>query len=543
MLHSLAARGLTFGLLVSLLPLAGCGQARDEAAAVEESSGAPKEFTVVTYNVENLFDADGLAAFNDYVESDAAHTYSPRHVLNKLRGVSATLKTFNNGQGPEVIAFNEIEMDFSPDSKVADYPAFLGKYQDTTVEKMLTTGLNDEIRGLPAEALLLKHLADEGMTGYAVAIGEDKPDLKALTGESTGRVKAQKNVLFSKFPIASQRSHPTEDARDILETELSVDGQPFYIFVNHWKSGASSTESEQTRRANARTLRERLDQLFAVDPAADILVAGDFNSQYDQSQAYPFMGETAVNDILGSQGDELATATATNYSLYNLWYELPLEERKSDHFRGNWGTLMQKMISPGLYDFRGVQYVDNSFEVVILDGHNAHTPLQIPKRWSNAAGGSGVSDHFPVAARLRVVPDDEADRRKELLNPGTEEETSEPLRVGFEDLTAGQVPVFTAAMASQPGAYDGGIYLIRGKVTVENPLTVEVAGQPFRLWSRDLDLRKHMQTYPEGAEVEFLGELGMHRGNWQFLVHDPGWLIKEPVAPQAAGRGARSATP
>ena len=32
--YPLAVRSLTFGLLASLLPLAGCGQARDEAAAV-----------------------------------------------------------------------------------------------------------------------------------------------------------------------------------------------------------------------------------------------------------------------------------------------------------------------------------------------------------------------------------------------------------------------------------------------------------------------------------------------------------------------------
>ncbi len=501
--------------VLAFLPLAvGCSK------PVSDDS---TEFTVLTYNVEHLFDVDGIAVYSDLVETDDENTYSPGHLLRKLQAISTTLKTFHDGAGPEIIAFNEFEIDFTPESTVTDYAAFLEQYRGTTAERMLTVELDDEIRGLPAEALLLKHLQDEGLTGYHVAIGADEP--------VEGGRRAHKNALFSKFPVLEVRSHPTTQARDILETKLDIEGHPFYIFTNHWKAGASSSESEQTRRDNARTLRDRVEAILAEDPAADILLAGDFNSQYNQSQAYPFMGETAVNDILGSQGDELATATATNYSLYNLWYELPLEERKSDHFRGNWGTLMQKMITPGLYDFRGVQYVDNSFEVVILDGHNAHTPLQIPKRWSNAAGGSGVSDHFPVAARFRVVPDDEADRRKELRDPGTEDGTSEPLRVGFEDLTAGQVPVFTAAMASQPGAYDGGIFLIRGTVTVENPLTVEVAGQPFLLWSRDLDLRKHMQTYPEGAEVEFLGEPGMHRGNWQFLVHDPGWLVKEPVAP------------
>lgn len=504
-------------VVVALL-LAACS--RPVTPSEPTTIDTPSEFTVVTYNVEHLFDVDGIAVYEDLVETDDVNTYSPGHLLRKVRVIADTLKTFNDGAGPEVIAFNEIEIDFTPESAITDYAAFLDEYRDTTAEEMLTTGLDDTIRGLPAEAILLKHLEDEGLTGYQIAIGDDPPD-------PDGR-RAHKNALFSRFPIAEVRSHPTTQARDILETQLDVDGHPFYIFTNHWKSGASSTESEQARRENARTLRQRIDEILSADPSADILLTGDFNSQYNQSQAYPFMKETGVNDILGSQGDELATATATNYSLYNLWYELPPDERKSDHFRGNWGTLMQKMITPGLYDFRGVQYVDNSFAVVILDGLNAHTPLQIPKRWSNAAGGSGASDHFPIAARFRVVPDGETGRRKDLVNPGTDDGRAEPLPVGFEDLSPSDTPAFTAAMAQDPGPHDGGIFLVRGRVSVENPQTLEVHGRPFLLWSRDLELRKHMQTYPLDGRVELIGELGMHRGRWQFLVNNRNWLIKEP---------------
>ena len=526
MMEPRTTRALIFALLVSLLPLAGCGRAADETSVLEEASGRPEEFSVVTYNVENLFDADGLAVFEDYVESDADHSYSPRHILNKLRGISDVLKTFGDGQGPEVIAFSEIEIDFSPDSKVTDYAAFLQKYEGTTVEKMLTTELNDEIRGLPAEALLLKHLADEGMTGYVVAIGQDEPDLQALSNGSASRRKAQKNVLFSKFPIASQRSHPTEDARDILEAELSIEGHSFYVFVNHWKSGASSTESEQTRRANARTLRERVGQIFSDDPSADILLAGDFNSHHNQSQRYPRMAPTGLNDILGSQGREAASAAATEFSLYNLWYELPLTERRSDHHQGLWGTLMQKMITPGLYDYNGIQYVDNSFEVVLVDGVNVHTALRLPRRWSNAGEGSGTSDHFPVAARFRVVTEGDKVRRWELANPKRDDASSEALRVGYETLKPGRLAAFTGHVAQNPSNHVGDFFLVKGRISRQKPLTVEVAGDNFLLWSHDFDLRREMQRFPVETEIEFIGQLGLHRGKWQLVVEQPAWLLK-----------------
>lgn len=490
-----------------------------------------REFDVLTYNVENLFDADKVAIFEDYAETGSPDGYSPAKLLGKLQTIGKVLKSFNNGQGPEVACFNEIEMDFTPDSNVTDYKAFLERYKNTTVDKMLTTQLNDEIRGLPSEALLLKYLTDQGMTGYSVAIGADKPDFAALALDDRKiHKKGQKSAVFSKFPITETLSHPTPDARDILEVKLDVDGHPFRVFVNHWKSGAGDFNSEQSRRFNAKTLRTRVEEILREDPSADILLAGDFNSQYNQSQIYPFMGETGVNDVLGSQGDEAATAGAKGYSLYNLWYELPPEARHSDEFDGKWGTLIQQMITPGLFDENGVQYEDKSFHVVMLDGVNTRTPLRLPKRWSNAGAGGGASDHFPVASRYRTVDANNKSERMKLENPGKNDGPSELFSVGFEGLKPAQVPEITSQVAADPAPHVGEIMKVRAVVAGRKPLTVEASGRKFQLWSPDVSLRKRMQKFPAGSEVEFLGELDMHKGEFQFVVQVPQWILAEPAS-------------
>lgn len=483
-----------------------------------------KEFSVVTYNVEHLFDADRVAVFEDLDETNKEHSYSPMHLLGKLQGISKTLKSFNDGQGPEVVAFNELEIDFTPESSVEDLPSFLEKHQKTTVEKMLTSDINDEVRGLPVEALLLKHLADEGLGVYEVAIGADAPAAEGSKGQ-----KAHKNALFSKFPIKSVRSHPTVQARDILEVEIDVDGSPLHVFVNHWKSGASSTESENIRRDNARVVRHRLQELFQKDPSADVIVTGDFNSNYNQSQAFPYMGKTALNDILGSTGDEKSVAAARGYSLYNLWYELPRDQRKSDQHQGHWGTLMQTMISPGLYDFRGVQYVDDSFEPVILEGINVRTPLGLPKRWSNAGTGSGASDHFPVAARFRTVADNDPVKRQVLPKSGRPDHKHSPLAVGYDTLKPGQLEAFTPDMARRSAAHIGEIFRVRGAVVSLKPVTIEVNGYRFQLWSWDVALRKDLQQLPKDSIVQFIGELSLHRGQWQFVIQDKSWMPDTPA--------------
>ncbi len=489
-----------------------------------------KEFTVVTYNVENLFDADKIAIYDDYVETGEPDAYNPAKMVGKLRSIGEVLKTFNNGQGPEVVAFSEIEMDFTPESSIPDYAAFLEKYKDTTAEKMLTTGLNDEIRGLPAEALLLKHLEDIGLKGYHMAIGADKPDFEALAStDKTIHKKGQKNALFTKFPIKDVQSHPAKDARDILEVTLDVDGHPFTVFVNHWKSGAGNPAEEETRRDNAKTLRDRVEEILAKDPSADILLVGDFNSQYNQSLAYPAMGTTGINDVLASKGNEKATASATNYSLYNLWHELPPEKRGSDHFGGKWGTLMQNMITPGLYDHKGIQYADNSFEVVILPGVNAITPLNLPRRWNNAGAGSGASDHFPVSARFRTTEDNDPARRMTPSNPGTEDGDAE-VGLVYTGLKAEDCPEFTATIAKEFTRHMGEIFRVRGSVASQQPLVISVHGSEFLLWTTDktADALKPLRSLNRGAKVELLGQLGKHRGKVQFLVEDPSWLLHVP---------------
>lgn len=490
-----------------------------------------REFTFLSYNVENLFDADKIAIYDDYAETGEPDAYSPAKLLRKMETIGKVLKSFNGGAGPDIACFNELEMDFTPDSKVTDYAAFLEKYGKTTAQQMLTTGLNDEIRGLPVEALLLKYLEDNGIKGYHVAVGQDEPDFAALASTDKGvHKKGQKNGLFSKFPIKETKSHPTPDARDILEVTLDVEGHPLTVFVNHWKSGASDLGMEQSRRFNAKTLRDRIDQIVAENPNADIVMTGDFNSQYKQSLAYPHMGKTGINDVLGSQGDEKATATATNVAVYNLWHEIPSEsQRHSDQYDGKWGTLMQIMVTPGLYDFNGVQYADNSFRVVVLDGVNAVVAgkLRIPDRWTNLGKGSGASDHFPVAAQFRTVADNDVAKKLELVNPGKPPANGDLAPV-YSVLKPSDCPAFTADTASKATERMGEIFRVKGKVSSKRPLLIEVFGKEYSLWTsnKESPALRPVRQLDKGADVEIVGILSSHKGRMQFLVEDPSWVLK-----------------
>jgi len=477
-----------------------------------------RPFMVVVYNVENLFDADGVALFEDYKPEH----YTPAHVLTKLRNITQVLAHFEEGRGPDIILFQEIEVDLTDGEPPPDYAAVLRRYEGVKIEDMLGVRFTPEIAGLPAEALLLKAMHDGGMTGYSVVRPES-----VKTPESLGSL-AQRCVVFTRFPVKHSRVYPTLDARPIHEVLVEVDGAPLYLFNNHWKSGAGNPKTEPARVANARTLRVRLDEILAEDPNADIILGGDFNSQHNQNRRYPAMKLTGLNDVLGSQGNELAIRGAQR-DLYNLWFELPAEERGSDTYQGEWGTLMQMIITRGLYDHRGVQYVDNSFGVAKFAGLNMDA-VGLPLRWSaEGAAGRGFSDHFPVYAKFTTVPDGRADRYLPLPNASVDTGLASIRKV---DLSGLDLPAVAVALAGLPdevnlrdGGHTGRIMLVEGVVGPGPRFNVEVRGETYDLWIPVPAQRERLRAaYAPGAPIRFHGELSQYRGRWQFIILDASWV-------------------
>lgn len=476
-------------------------------------------FTVVTYNVENLFDADGVALYDDYQPT----TYTPRHFATKLANIAEVITKFGGGVGPDVILFQEIEVDQTPGKSAPDYAAILQRLEGRTAVEWLSGDLSDAMKDLPAEAWLLKALADRGLTGYTVvsgdggyAAGEERPAIKCVT--------------FTRLPVLEVKRHPTENARDILETKLNVDGYPFYVFNLHWKSGASDPKTEATRVQNAEVLRARLDRILASDPAADVLIGGDFNSQYNQKQRYPEMKLTGINDVLGSQGNELALRGATR-DLYNLWFELPEDQRGSDTYRGEWGTLIQMIISRGLYDQNGVQYQDNSFGVARIPGLNVDV-AGIPERWiPDGETGAGFSDHLPVYAHFRTVPDRRTDRWMELARPSQTESDAaiRPVSYSSVDLSSAiKISDLPPQANLRDGSWSGKLFKVEGPSVENRYPMVRFAGEDYEIYGVNKDVRGRIYEQRDRDQAfVFYGEIGTYKGKWQFVVQDPSW-VPEP---------------
>lgn len=233
----------------------------------------------------------------------------------------------------------------------------------------------------------------------------------AFAGAKNTTVKV---ALLSKHPIVSSREIAVTASRKyraILEVKLDIDGAAFHIFVNHWKSKSGP---ESRRVISAKALRKRLDALGHDTPA---LLVGDFNSHFEEYRIFKRKrkhndtdGITGINHILKTVREKrpvrLEQMASCGDCYYNLWYELPEKERWSHNFFGQREGLDNMIISPGLFDGKGIDYLQGSFDRFTPDYLFKKRSIY---RWQRSRKhpkhhtGNGYSDHLPLFAEFRLV--------------------------------------------------------------------------------------------------------------------------------------------
>ncbi len=369
-----------------------------------------KSFTVAVYNIENLWDqipqnegkeapyAQYAPKTSNYYEKAAGGKYSFTEIkAQNLRQVALAIAD----KGPEVFGIVEVESREALETvqkNVADLGYRYLAFSDMSLKR-------GELAPSVGLGLLSKFPIKE--SSYLLV-----PKLPSFdTGEE--------NDTF--FARESNRRYLQ---RPILKVTLDVDGHPLIVFLNHWKSKGGDGH-ELRRMAYAQVLRRELNSL---GPKTDSLIMGDLNSNYDEFKTIEERpenntgeGKTGINHVLRTTGRELAvqeTEAAANFPLYNLYYELPQDERKSAYYKnfGGWASLDHLILSPGLYDQGGISYVDNSFKVAAPNMkklsflfYEKGPSKGKPKRWISAYDkdarktvhqAGGYSDHLPIWAKF-----------------------------------------------------------------------------------------------------------------------------------------------
>ncbi len=272
------------------------------------------QFTMATYNICNLFDNVDDPYFHD--ETTKA---KPREDMVR---VAAVLRDVN----ADVVAFQEVES-----------RGYLQRFLEVFVPEL---GYRHIV-----------HFEGNDLRGIDVCLASRIP---------VGRVISHRHMRFQGPDGRSYRF-----GRDLLRVELRPeDGSPFEAWVVHLKSKRGDTKvSDAIRLAEATQIHAMIAERLAADPAADLLVCGDFNDTIDSDALQTIMGQ--------SQGKPI---------LKPLFETVPVEKRATYNQEPYREMIDFILVSPGMLK----RYVGDSY--AIRDG-------------SFAESGS---DHNPVTCRFRT---------------------------------------------------------------------------------------------------------------------------------------------
>ena len=309
-----------------------------EVKQEDRVEGQANQLSIVTYNLENLFDAkhdksDSGEDKNDYQFLPLGHPEkeagcmksSPRYrkrCLNTdwtqetvLKKVEAIRKVLMEGSAPDVVAVQEVE--------------------NAVVLEMLAEAMGPKY----------KSILEEGPDKRGIDVGmiykEDKLTYKSHVSRS---------IVGDNF-----KSKPTRDVLTVffeMKADTSKHKKTLAVYSNHWPSQAAPAP---VRVATAEQVRDFIvaDQAKYGENHLHVVLTGDFNVVNDDyphpfhEVVYPFL--TDVKDYAKKKKAKL------NKQAFGTYFYIR---------EMAWNQLDRIFVSENLIDGEGVELVGNSYETL-----------------------------------------------------------------------------------------------------------------------------------------------------------------------------------
>lgn len=320
--------------------------------------GQNKRYTVMFYNVENLFDL-----FNDPNVNDDEFTpegpkeWSEVKYLKKLSNIQDVIYNIagSNKAFPTIIGVSEIENRRVLDDLISQPKLAKANYQ-------------------------IVHYDSPEARGVDVALFY-RPDQFAFE--------------LSKPIRPYIPEWPEFKTRDILAVCGRIEGELFCFFVNHWSSRRGGSESsEYLRVGQAETLRHFTDSLQIAHPDIKIVIMGDMNDDPINKSLY---------EVIGAKGKP--SEVKTN-GMFNPFYAMLKAGYGSLAYQDAWNIFDNIVINENLLNATSgnlkiqkapkSKFYGNIFKrpfMIQQEGQYKGYPL---RTYSGNAFMGGYSDHFPV---------------------------------------------------------------------------------------------------------------------------------------------------
>ena len=310
-----------------------------------------EDLRVVSYNVENLFhpkhdtvciDSTTFIEKDDYEWTpDGERRWSYTRYYRKVENIARVLTNIGEWDGVDIVGLQEVE-----------------------------------------NALCLKRLCYTLRPGESDIVHYESPDPRGIDVALIYK-KSRVDTLNSKpLPIPSPQGRESREeklvTRDILYVCVRVDKRDtLHLFVCHLPSQrGGAAESEWKRTAVKEILQRSIDSVYALHPAAKIIVMGDMNSEPKE-------------DLDGLRNRMVVESQKSK-----------VESHGTHKFHGRWSCLDQFYTSPALDSLSRAEIYNAAW---IQEPDEKYLDLK-PKRTYNGFRyqKDGFSDHLPIVLTVSL---------------------------------------------------------------------------------------------------------------------------------------------
>lgn len=225
----------------------------------------PEQFSLTSFNVENLFDTI------DDTGDDAEPKLTEAQLHLKLTKISYAIATHLGC--PTLVGMIEVENRVLLEQLATYLEEDCGfLYAVSHLESADGRGIDNALLTDPRRVQVQNAQLHQTCTAVTTAVAEfdDCP--------------AGQDYLFSRPPF---------------EVALTIDGVPLQVYVNHFKSkSGGEQETNAERLAQAHFMHELAQEQLAQNPAALLVVMGDFNDYADSPALQRMTNSGALTNVL-----------------------------------------------------------------------------------------------------------------------------------------------------------------------------------------------------------------------------------------------------
>ena len=339
-----------------------------------------KIVSVMSYNLENLFDTSHDEGKNDWI-------YLPKSFKDQSSELQEYCSALSDGYYKERcfgLDWNEQLLS----KKIQNLSRVIKNYDDGSGPDILVVQEVENIH-------VLRQLNTIGDLGFSEVILLEGPDSRGIDVGILSKYPLQGSPILHKvdFSELHEQGLVAKETRGILQASFDVEGRSLTVFSNHWPS---QRNIDQTRHVAAKTLKRAV---AAVSDSA-VVALGDFNTA--SSDDPHGINLELLNPESGISFLEVSSTVA----------EVPWPEG-SYFYRGNWGFLdliffPKHMVDTPLMSVLWDTYMIGAYDFVLHDVKYENDETgeiieysNIPWRFDTETG-QGYSDHLSIAVKVQI---------------------------------------------------------------------------------------------------------------------------------------------